>query len=149
MTLPTGPPGTPPPISGALPTTLAGVLIIAVALVILWIIVSIPVYAAGEVVTNGRAGFGAAMGATLGGGLLYFIILYVATFFLEPLVGPPAVVLGFILALVGWLAVYRSSFDTSWLGTIAIVMVAWLVFFILDIFLTITFGVSFPKFYPF
>jgi hypothetical protein len=124
-------------------------LILMAALVLLWIVVSLPVYAAGELVTSGRAGLGAAMGATLGGGLLYFIILYGATFFLEPLVGQPAVVLAFILALVAWLAVYRSSFDTTWLGTVAIVTVAWLVFFILDVFLSTAFGLAFPKFYPF
>jgi hypothetical protein len=140
-----------PPTTGtyAVPSTVAGVLVLVIALVLLWIIVSIPVYAAGEIVTDGRAGFGAAMGATLGGGLLYFIILYGVSFFLGPFLGPSAVVLGFVLALVGWLAVYRSSFDTGWLGTIAIVIVAWLVFFILDVFLSTAFGVSFPKFYPF
>jgi hypothetical protein len=141
------PPFQPP--AGVLPATLTGLLVLAIALVILWIIVSIPVYAAGEVITNGRAGFGAAMGATLGGGLLYFIVLYAGTFFLEPFLGPPAVVLAFVLAVLGWLAVYRASFETSWLGTIAIVAVAWLVFYVLDVFLTMAFGVSFPSFFPF
>jgi hypothetical protein len=133
----------------AIPTTLTGLLILVIALVILWIIVSIPVYAAGELVTDGRAGFGDAMAATLGGGLIYFIILWGVAFFLVPLMGSGALVLGFVLALVAWLAVYRASFDTTWLGAVAIVIVAWLVFFILDIFLMSAFGVSFPKFYPF
>jgi hypothetical protein len=141
-----------PPIqllSVAVPATLTGLLVLAIALIILWVIVSIPVYAAGEVITGGRAGLGAAMGATLGGGLLYFIVLYGGTFFLEPFLGSSAVVLSFLLAILGWLAVYRASFETSWLGTIGIVAVAWLVFYILDVFLTMAFGVSFPKFFPF
>jgi hypothetical protein len=133
----------------AIPATFAGLLILAVALILLWIVVSIPVYAAGEIVTSGKSSFGSAMAATLGGGLLYFIVLYAAAFFLEPLLGPPAVALAFLLALAGWLAVYRASFETSWLGAIGIVIVAWLVFFILDVFLTTAFGVSFPKFFPF
>jgi hypothetical protein len=136
-------------VSFAIPTTLAGLLILIITLVILWIIVSIPVYAAGEIVTDGKASFGDAMSATLGGGLVYFIVLFAVSFLLTPIMGPSAVVFGFVLALLGWLAVYRASFDTSWIGTIGIVVVGWLVFFVLDVFLLATFGVTFPKFYPF
>ena len=52
-------------------------------------------------------------------------------------------------ALLAWLAVYRAAFDTSWLGALGIVVVAWLVLVILDAILIATVGVSIPKFYPF
>jgi hypothetical protein len=131
------------------PTDLSAIIVLLVALVILWIVVSLPVYAAGKLLTEGKSGLGEAMGATLGGALVYFIVFWGVAFFLGPILGQGAIVLGFFLALIAWLAVYRASFDTSWLGTFGIVLVAWLVFFVLDVFLVATFGVTFPKFYPF
>jgi hypothetical protein len=137
------------PFGYTFPTTLAAILILAVALIVLWIVVSIPVYAAGKLVTAGKAGLGDAMVATLVGAIVYFIVLWGVAIFLTPIFGTTATFLGFILALVAWLAVYSASFDTGFLATIGIVVVAWAVFFVLDILLVATLGVTFPKFYPF
>src|SRR5712691_9799681 len=95
------------------PASIGGLLVLIVGLVILWIIVSIPVYAAGKLVTARKADFGQAMGATLGGGLAYFLVFYGVAFFLGALIGPIATIFALILALVTWIAVYRASFDTS------------------------------------
>ena len=135
--------------SFAVPTTLTGLLILAAALIILWIVVSIPVYLGGELVTGGRADFGSAMGATLGGAIAYVVILWAGAYLLTPLVGPSALILAFVLAILVWLGVYRAAFDTGWLGALGIVLASWVVLVILDIVLTALFGVSFPKFYPF
>jgi hypothetical protein len=116
---------------------------------VLWIVVSIPVYISGELITDGKADFGSAMGATLGGALLYVIVLWGGTFLLTPILGTSALVIAFVLAIVGWLAVYRASFNTGWIGALGIVIVGWLVLFVVDAILTSVFGVSFPKFYPF
>lgn len=124
-------------------------IIVAIALVVLWIIVSIPVYFAGKLVAGSKATFGDAMLATLGGGIVYFTIFYAVDFFLGVLLGPVALVFGFILALIAWLAIYRASFDTSWLGALGIVILAWFILIILDVVLTAIFGVTLPKFYPF
>lgn len=131
------------------PDTFAAILFFALALIIVWVVVSIPVYAAGKLVTAGKADFGQAMGATLGGGVAYFLVLYGGTIVLSLLIGPAALAISFFLALVVWMAVYRASFDTGWLGTLAIVVMAWLVFFAIDAFLVGALGVAFPKFYPF
>jgi len=120
-----------------------------VALVILWVVISIPVYFAGKMINEGKARFGQAMGATLGGELAYFIVLYGVVFFLGPILGTTADLLGLVLALIVWLAVYRASFDTSWARALGIVVVAWLVLFVLDALLVAFVGVSIPKFYPF
>lgn len=134
----------------ALPTTLMGLLILVVALVILWIIVSIPVYVAGKLVTEGKGGLGDAMIATLVGTLAYILVFYVGTFLLAFIIPfTAAAVLSFILALVVWVAVYGSTFDTSWLGGLAIAIVGWAVLVVLDFFLVAFFGVAIPKFYPF
>jgi hypothetical protein len=133
----------------SVPSTLPGLLILVAALVILWVAVSIPVFVSGELMTEGRAAFGDAMAATLGGAVVYVLILYAGTFLLAPILGSAAPIVSFIIAMTGWLAVYRSSFDTGWLGALAIVVVGWLVLLVMDVMLTSLFGVSFPKFYPF
>jgi hypothetical protein len=132
-----------------LPTTLTGMLVWVIGLVILWVVISIPVYFAGKMINEDKAHFGQAMGATLGGELIYFIILYGVVFFLGASLGATAALLGLGLALIAWLAVYRASFDTSWTRALGIVVVAWLVLFVLDFLLVAIAGVSIPKFYPF
>jgi hypothetical protein len=132
-----------------LPTTLSGMVIWVVGLIILWVVISIPVYFAGKMINEGKAHFGQAMGATLGGELVYFIVLYGFIFFLGSSLGAIAALLGLGLALIAWLAVYRASFDTSWTRALGIVIVAWLVLVVLDFVLVAAAGVSVPKFYPF
>jgi hypothetical protein len=132
-----------------LPTTLVGLLFLIVALVILWIIVSIPVYFAGKAVTGGKSSFGEAMGATLGGGLAYFVVYYGVVLLLGSILGGSTALLALILAFIVWLAVYRASFDTSWFGALGIVIVGWLILLVLDFFLVQLFGVSVPDFIPF
>ena len=131
------------------PATITGILVFILVLIILWIIVSIPVYFAGKLLTSGKSTLGDAMLATLGGGLIYFLVFYGLAFVLGLFLGPIAIFLAFVLALLSWLAVYRASFDTSWLGALGIVVVAWLVLVVLDVILVVTLGVSIPKFYPF
>lgn len=133
-----------------LPDTVTGLLILAVALVILWIVVSFPVYLAGKLVTSGKGEFGDAMVATLGGGIVYIVVLFAGTFLLSYIVATNvALVLAFVLALIAWVAVYADSFDTSWLGGVAIAVVGWAVLVVMDIVLISVFGVAIPKFYPF
>jgi hypothetical protein len=132
-----------------IPTTAEGVLILGVSLLVLWIVVSIPVYISSELLIGGKADFGSAMGATLGGALIYVIVLWAGSFLLAPILGASAVAISFFLALLAWLAVYRASFNTGWLGALGIVAVGWLVLLVMDLILTSVFGVSFPKFYPF
>ena len=133
----------------ALPTTLLEMVVLVVALVVLWLIISIPVYFAGKAVTGGKADFGQAMGATLGGGLAYFIVYYGVVILLGPLLGSSTALLALILGLIVWLAVYRASFDTGWIRAFGIVIVGWLILLILNFFLVRFFGVSFPDFIPF
>jgi hypothetical protein len=133
----------------AFPTTLSGLLTFLVGLLVLWVVVSIPVYFAGKMINKGNAHLGQAMGATLGGIVVYFIVLYGVAFLLGTLLGPPAAILGSILAVVAWLAVYRASFATSWIRALGIVVVAWLILLVLDFLLVALLGISIPKFFPF
>ncbi len=133
----------------SIPTTLSGLLFLVIALLILWVVISIPVYFAGKTITLGKASFGDAMGATLGGGVAYFVVYYGVALFLGTLLGASAPVFALMLALLVWLAVFRASFDTGWLQAIGIVAIAWVILLVLDVVLVQTCGVGFPRFYPF
>src|SRR5215472_8105323 len=107
------------------PTTLTGAIIYLIGLVILWIVISIPVYFAGKAITVGKSDFGDAMGATLGGFIGYFIVYFGVSFFLGAVLGSPASAFAVLLALLVWLAVYRAAFRTDWLRAIGIVLLSW------------------------
>ena len=129
--------------------TLESLLLTIVGLIILWIIVSIPVWLAGKAVTGGKATFGEAMIATLFGPIVYVITLLVVDFLLGAVVGSAAYVIAFLLALIAWVWVYKASFKTGWLGAIAIAILAWIIFLVLSIILGILFGVIIPHtFFP-
>lgn len=129
---------------------LVALLLLLVALVILWVIVSIPVYLAARVVTSSRANkatFGEAMVATLGGAIVYAIVLVLGSVVLGAVLGGLGVVLAFILAVLAWLGVYKSEFQTSWLGALGIAILAAVVLFVLDVILVVLFGFALPSFF--
>jgi hypothetical protein len=130
-------------------TTLLDLLIIIVGLIILWIIVSVPAYIAGKIVTAGRSTFGEAMLATLFGPIVYAIVLVGVSFFLGAIIGSWAYVLALVLALIAWIGVYKSTFRTGWLGAIAIGILAAIIFIILGMIIAALFHVTIPEqFFP-
>ena len=131
------------------PTDPLSLAVYLIGLIILWIVVSVPVYFAGRAIKGRGAGFGKAMGATLGGVVVYYIVYFVVAFFLGAVIGPTADVLALILGFIAWLAVFRGAFHTSWLGAIGIVVIAWLILIVLDFILIAAFNVKFPNFFPF
>ena len=131
------------------PSTLFGVVVYVVGLIILWAIISIPVYFAGKALTGGRSDFGDAMGATLGGAIIYFIVLYLVSYFLGAVIGDSAGQFALIIALFAWLALYRAAFRTSWPRAVGIVLLSGVLLVVLD-YVAVTFlGVTFPDFLPF
>ncbi len=126
-----------------------GIVVYLIGLVVLWIVVSIPVYFAGKAVKGGSAGFGNALGATLGGVVAYYVVFIIIAYFLGAVIGSPANALALVAGLVVWLAVFRAAYHTSWLGAVAIVLIAWVILLVLDLLLVAAFGVKFPNFFPF
>ena len=131
------------------PSDPLGFVIYLIGLILLWIIVSVPVYFAGKAIKGRSASFGGAMGATLGGVIAYYIVFFIIAFFLGVVIGSPAGVLALVLGLLAWLAVFRAAFHTGWLGAVGIVVLAWIILLVLDFFLVALFGVKFPDFFPF
>jgi len=130
--------------------TLTGLLVTLVGLIILWIIVSIPVWLAGKAVTGGKGSFGDALLATLAGPIVYFIVLFLVSFFLSAAIGSTvAFIFAYLLALLAWIWVYKASFHTGWLQGIAIAILAWVIFIILSIVVSALFGIMYPApFFP-
>jgi len=129
--------------------TLASLLVTIIGLIILWIIVSIPVWLAGKAVTGGKATFGEAMVATLFGPIVYAVTLIIVGYFLGSVIGSTAYVIALILAFITWIWVYKASFRTGWLGGIAIAILAWVIFVVISIIFGTLFGIAVPgTFFP-
>ena len=129
--------------------TLTSLLLTIVGLIILWIVVSIPVWLAGKAVTGGKGSFGEAMIATLFGPIVYAITLFLVDVFLGSLIGSGAYIIALILAFIAWIWVYKASFKTGWLGGIAIAILAVIIFFVISIVLGAIFGLAVPApFFP-
>lgn len=134
-----------------IPTNLSpmNLILIFIGLVILWIIVSIPVYIAGKIVTAGKSTFAEAMVATLFGPIVFIIVLTVVDFFLGEIIGTSAFIWAYILAFIAWLWVYKASFHTGWLRALALAIIAVIVFVVLSIILGAIFGIIVPApFFP-
>lgn len=113
---------------------------IAIALLVAWIIISIPAWIAGKIVTKGKATFGRAMLATLFGPIVYIAVLVVLELLLGGLLGSTGYIIGFVLAFVAWVWVYKVVFKTGWWGGLAIAILALIVFVIMLIIIVVLLG---------
>jgi hypothetical protein len=133
----------------AFEVTIPSLLVAIISLIILWIVVSIPVWLAAKALTGGRASFGSALLATLAGPIVYFLVTWLVGFFLGAAIGSSAYIFGWILALLAWIWVYKASFETGWLRAILIAVLAWIIFIVLSFIFGALFGVAYPSpFFP-
>ncbi len=129
--------------------SLLSLVVLAVGLIILWVIVSIPVYIAGKVVTAGESTLGDAMIATLFGPIVYVVTLFAVQFLLGEFIASGAYIWALIIAFIAWVGVFKASFKTSWLGALAIALLAILVFAGLSFLFGALLGVVVPApFFP-
>ncbi len=127
---------------------LVDLIVLLVALIIIWVIVSLPVYIAAKVVTKGKAEFGAGYVGDAGrsdslcdrlrrGLLLPRGCDRALCRRLSPSCSRSSLGSAF----------YRSVFEVGWLGAIGIAILAVIVVFILSVILVALFGVSMPSFF--
>ena len=129
--------------------SLLGIVVFVVGLIILWIIVSIPVYIAGQLVTAGESTIGDAMVATLFGPIVYAVTLLAVDFFLGALIGSGAYIWALIIAFLAWIGVFKASFKTGWIGAFAIAILAIFVFSLISIVFGAILGLMIPApFFP-
>ncbi len=122
-----------------------GLGVVLVGLIIIWAILSLPVYVAAKVVTGGKATLLAAMGATLLGPIVYFITVILVVFSLGVIIGLAAAPVALVIAFIAWLAVYKAVFATGWLGAFLIAIIAAIVFFILALIISALLGPAVPS----
>lgn len=128
--------------------TLVNLLVFAVGLIIIWIIVSIPVYIAAKLVIP-NASFRDTMVATIFGPIIYVITLFGVDYFLGAVIGSQGYMWALILAFIGWVFVFKVSFRTGWLRALVIALVAILVFAFVSFLFGIVLGVMVqPPFLP-
>lgn len=101
-------------------------LIIAIIVLLIgWVIVSIPLWLAAKVLTEGRATMGAAMLGMLLGGLV-FVIVYAATYLVTNIFTSSyvAVIVASVVSFLAFLGLYKMLFDVGWLRALAIAILA-------------------------
>jgi hypothetical protein len=133
-----------PLLSSAAVFSPVGLVVVLIMLIVIWAVLSLPVYIAAKVVTGGRATLLAAMGATLLGPIVYFITVMLAAFSLGTLIGSSAAPVALVIAFIAWLAVYKSVFSTGWLGAFLIAIISAIVFIIISLIITALLGPAVP-----
>jgi hypothetical protein len=110
------------------------VIITIVSLVIMWAIISVPVWISSKILTSGRARFGRAMLVTAIGPIVYALVLIISTSFVSPALGNRLsiiMLLGAVLAFLAWIYVFKRGFETGWIRAAAIAVLAIIVFVII------------------
>jgi hypothetical protein len=102
-------------------------------LLIIWIIVSVPVWIAAKILTLGRARFTRAMLVTAIGPIVVAVVYFLSRFILSAAVGSSGFItaLAFILAFIAWIGVFKKAFETGWLRAFAIAILASIAFIVL------------------
>ncbi len=120
-----------------------GSIIAALALVfgllILWVLVSIPVWIAAKIVTVGKARFTRAMLVTAVGPIVYAIVFFASSVLLEMTLSEKIFIttIAFILAFIAWIGIFKLGFETGWIRALAIAILATIVFAVIGAIITI------------
>ena len=115
------------------------ILAVLIGLVVLWVLVSIPVWIAAKILTLGKAKFTRAMLVTAVGPIIYAIVFLVSKMVLSLAFGdsPWLFVLAFVIAFIAWIGVFKKGFKTGWLRARGIAILATVVFAVLGIIVTL------------
>lgn len=107
-------------------------------LIMMWIIVSIPVYLAAKLVTLGKARFTRAMLVTAVGPIIYAIVFFLSNAALSATLGQQFLIaaISFILAFIAWMGVFKLGFETGWIRALGIAFLAVIVFVIIGAVIT-------------
>ena len=105
-------------------------LVVIVGLLMMWIIVSVPVWIAAKIVTLGKAKFTRAMLVTAVGPFVYALVFFLSNAALTATLGQQFLIsaISFILAFIAWIGVFKVGFRTGWIRALGIAFVATVVF---------------------
>ncbi len=114
---------------------------ILLGLIIIWIIVSIPVFISARIIVGRQASFGEAMLATLVGPIVFGIILTIG-YVITQRVFSGLGIIAFLLGFIAWIAVYKGVFRTGWIRAFGIALLAIIVALIVFVILALV-GLAF------
>jgi hypothetical protein len=114
----------------------AFIIIATISFVIIWAIVSIPVWISAKILTSGRTSFGRAMLVTAIGPIVYALVLFISTNFLSLTIGNRSSLImsiGLVLAFLAWIYTFKRGFKAGWIRGIGIALLAIVVFVIIGV----------------
>jgi hypothetical protein len=109
---------------------------ILLGLIIMWIIVSIPVFISAKIIVGRRASFGEALLATLVGPLVFGIVLTIG-YLVSQRIFSGLGILAFLFGFIAWIAVYKSVFHTGWVRAFGIAVLSLIVALIIFVILAV------------
>src|SRR5215469_2906782 len=115
---------------------LAWIIIAITSLIIIWAIVSIPVWISAKILLSRRANFGRAMLVTAVGPIVYAVVLIISTTIISLATGNRLSLitsLGVVLAFLAWIYIFKRGFETGWIRATTIAIVAILVFVVIGV----------------
>lgn len=120
---------------------------VIIGLLVLWIIVSIPVWVAAKILAMGRVSFSRAMVVTALGPIVSAVVFFIFAALLTAIVGDPTlpVIIGLIVAFVAWIGVFKRGFHTGWLRALGIAMLAVIVFAVIGLIISLLMQVIVPE----
>lgn len=120
---------------------------VIIGLLVLWIIVSVPVWIAAKILTRGRVKFSRAMLVTALGPIIYAIVFFLFAALLTAIVGDSTVpiIAGFIVAFIAWIGVFKKGFDTGWLRALGIAILAIIVFAVIGLIISFLIQLIVPE----
>ena len=126
---------------------LISVIVAIVSIIILWAIVSIPVWIAARILTLGRASFGRAMMVTAAGPIIFIGILYLSTAIISTSIGNHLLVneIGLVLSFIALIYVFKRGFKTGWIKAAGITILAVIVIVIMSILISMVAHMFMPS----
>jgi hypothetical protein len=120
---------------------------VIIGLLVLWIIVSIPVWVAARILAMGRVSFSRAMLVTALGPIVSAIVFFIFAALFTAIVGDPTlpVIIGLIVAFVAWIGVFKRGFHTGWIRALGIAILAIIVFAIIGLIISLLMQVIVPE----
>jgi hypothetical protein len=123
---------------------------VIIALLVLWIVISIPVWVAAKILTAGRVKFSRAMLVTAVGPIIYGIVFFISATFLSVVTGNfrIPIIVGFVIAFIAWIWVFKKGFHTGWLRALGIAILAIVMFAVIGVLISLVIQAIVPEVPP-
>ena len=135
-----------------LPAGIVSLVGIILTIVIAWIIISIPIYLAGKIISGKHTTFGKAMLAAIIAPLITLFFFFLVTIGLAVFLGPFSLLVGGIIAILVLSYVYGSIFDTSLLVGFGIALLGTVITYVMAVgvgaIMLAGFGISTTPIFP-